>query len=70
MNIKQTWALLMWLKDAIRSRGGVVPLRLVCLSLVLLGRPLTSHSDLQSRPNPSGAAPLELAASPGPGWFV
>lgn len=30
-NIKQIWALLKWLEDAIGSRGCVVPLRLVCL---------------------------------------
>lgn len=61
VNIKQTCALLMWLKDAIRSGGGVVPLRLVCLSLALMCRPVTSHSNLQSRPNPKAAASLELA---------
>lgn len=61
VNIKQTCALLMWLKDAIRSGGGAVPLRLVCLSLALMCRPVTSHSNLQSRPNPKAAASLELA---------
>lgn len=80
VNIKQTCALLKWLKDAIRSGvgggwggvggGGFLPLRLVCLSLVLLCRPLTSHSNLQSHPNPNGAASLELAPLPGLGCFV
>lgn len=51
-------------------RGGVVPLRLVCLSLVLLCRPLTNHSNLQSNPNPNGAASLELAPLPGLGCYV
>lgn len=68
-NIKQTWALLKWLEDAIRSRGCVVPLRFVCLSLLLVCRPLTipvskpsqsqrsfNHSNFQSHPNLSGAA--------------
>jgi len=50
--------------------GDVVPLRLVCLSLVLLCRPLTSHLSLQSCPNPNGAASLELAPLPGLGCFV
>lgn len=50
--------------------GAVVPLRLVCLSLVLLCRPLTSHSNLQSRPKPNSAASLELAPLPGLGCFV
>ena len=50
--------------------GGVVPLRLICLSPALLCRPVTSHSDLQSRPNPNGAASSDLAPWPGIGCSV
>lgn len=51
-------------------RGVLCLWGLFVFPLVLLCRPLTSHSNLQSCPNRDGAASSELAPLPGLGCFV